>query len=222
MRTPGRLIIWVTLGLCLLAAGLLTRLSDGLTRAPAARPVRNRDRPLSDDFFDPEPNPTMVQPTRHGPLWWILAVPAAVLLCVPAAAVVYEGRGNVPQWPVARPPVRLASLPQPVLVLPSVPVGGDYKAMLWGTDGWPRLANGSSGFEPDFQERLRAEVGGFPDAASLEALRRRGIRSVLLLPGEVGGTKWESALTHPVEGLGITVQTLADGSVLYGISPGGG
>jgi hypothetical protein len=148
-------------------------------------------------------------------------VPFALLLCIPAAAVLYEGRGDVPQWPIAKPPVPLASLTQPVLVLPSVPVFGDYKVMLWQTDGWPTIANGSSGFEPVFEEQLREEVGGFPDAGSVEALRRHGIRTVLLLPASLGGTKWETALTHPVEGLGITVRTLPDGSLVYGIPPAG-
>jgi hypothetical protein len=197
MRTPGRLVLWVTLGLALLAAGLLTRLSDVLARprAAAARPSR----------------------VRHGPVWWLLAVPFAVLLCVPAAAVVYEGRGDVPQVPVDPAPVRLASLPQPVLVLPSVPVFGDYRIMLWGADGWPSIMNGSSGFEPRFEEELRAEVSGFPDAASVDALRRRHVRTVLLLPPNLGGTPWEGALIKPVDGLGITWRMLPDGTYRYDI-----
>jgi hypothetical protein len=221
MRTPGRLILWVTLGLGLLAAGLITTLSDVLARPRAPRHERTRERELGEDVFDPGSIPTRPLPARHGPVWWLLAAPFALLLCLPAAAVVYEGHGEVPQWPVARPPVALASLPQPVLVLPSVPVFGDYKVMLWGADGWVSLANGSSGFEPAFQEQFRAEVGGFPDTISVAALRRRGIRTVLLLPSDLGGTKWENALLQPAEGLGISWRSLPDGSWLYDIPAAG-
>ena len=80
---------------------------------------------------------------------------------------------------------------------------GDYHLMLWSTDGWPTLANGSSGFDPPWQAQLRKAVKTFPDAGSVAALRARGVRTVVLVRSRAAGSEWEGAADKPVTGLGI-------------------
>jgi hypothetical protein len=139
---------------------------------------------------------------------------------LPVAAVVAEGWNLVPHWSVAPAPVRLASLRQPVLVLPSAQIA-DYHLMLWSTDGWPVIANGDSGFNAAAQIQLRAEVLDFPSAASVSALRRRGVATVVLVPSRIGsepGALWGGALDRPITGLGITRADLPD-AVIYDVRP---
>lgn len=195
LRTPGRLIIWVTLGLCLLAAGAVARLSQLLLQ---------RTRTASRSW------PSRATRTAR-------AVAVLVLL-VPAAAVLYEGRGNVPHWPVSTSPVDVRSLRAPVLFLPS-DVIGDYHMMLWSTEGWPTLANGSSGFDPPAQAQLREVAATFPDVESVAEMRRRGIATVVLVRSRAAGGPWEGAADLPVEGLGIGRRDLAD-AVVYDLGAG--
>lgn len=184
LRTPGRLIIWVTLGLCLLAAGLVTRVIE-----------LARDRLV-------------------GGAALVVAVCAAIL---PVSLVLYEGRGEVPNWPVSTAPIVLADLPQPVLVLPTAQVA-DYHIMLWSTAGFPLLTNGDSGFNPDFQVAMRTEVLTFPDETSVALLRARGVRTVVLVRSRAQGTPWEGASERPTDGLGLTREDLGD-AVVYRLLP---
>jgi hypothetical protein len=193
LRTPGRLMIWVTLGLCLLAAGAVARFYAEL------RPAR---------------------PTPRDPRGVGAAALAATLAVVPAVVVVGEGLNHTPHWPVARSPIRLTALRQPLLLLPTDLVG-DYHMMLWQTEGWPVLANGNSGFDPTAQTALRAEAKTFPDAASVAALRARGIVTVAVIRSRVVGGPWAGAADRPVTGLGVTRTDLGD-AVVFGLTPGPG
>ncbi len=148
LRTPGRLVIWVTFCLAIIAAGALTRLTEDL-----------RD--------------VLVQ----GPFW---RVAAAMALLLPAALAYGEGWNTVPHWRVATQPVRMADLPQPVLMLPTNLVA-DYHVMLWQTEGWPVIANGDSGLRqrrPVQSARRHHDVPGRrqhrPAAGAGGGDRRRG------------------------------------------------
>jgi hypothetical protein len=182
LRTPGRLVVWVTLGVALLAAGAVARIALAVRSA-----VRQR-RPR------------------------VATACVALVAAVPALLVAYEGLGNVPQWPIAPPPVDGRTVAAPVLYLPSDPIG-DYTAMLWSTQGWPVIANGSSGFDPPYQAELREQVKGFPDAAAVAALRSRGVRTVVLSRTRAAGTPWEGAADRDVAGLGVTRHDLGDAVV---------
>jgi len=190
LRTPGRLMIWVTLGLGLLAAGAVTRLVELARRLgwnPAALlPERGPAAPAGHVRADP-----------------VVVLAVAVALVAPCALVTLEGRSRVPQVPVPTSPVALHTLPAPILVLPSKEVL-DYTWMLWDTDGWPAMADGSSSFESVTQWALRQEVAGFPDEASVRILRRRGILTVVLLPSWTLNTPWARAETRSWTGLGLT------------------
>ncbi len=108
-------------------------------------------------------------------------------------------------------------LTAPVLYLPSDPIG-DYTVMLWSTQGWPVIANGSSGFDPPYQAELRRQVATFPDAASVAALQARGVRSVVLVPSRAAGTPWAGAADRPVTGLPLVRRDTAD-AVVYELAP---
>lgn len=195
LRTPGRLIIWVTLGLCLLAAGAISELTDRML-GPAGAPRR-----------------PAVDRNRGALVIRAGAVLATLTLCLPATLVVLEGRGDIPVWDVPPAPVALKTLPQPVFVLPSSMVG-DYHIMVWSTDGWPVIANGGSGFVPHFQEQLIQDADTFPDAVSVAALRRHGIKTVMIVRSRAGGTPFLQAADRSVAGLGITREDRGD-AVVY-------
>jgi len=131
-----------------------------------------------------------------------VAAGLSLLLVVPAALVVYEGRTAVNQAEVTPPPPLWADLLEPILVLPSQGVT-DYTPMAWQAEGWPTIANGSSGFEPRFQEDFRVQMRSFPDAFTVDLLRARGIRTVVVMRDWADGGPWQHAADRSVAGLGI-------------------
>jgi hypothetical protein len=188
LRTPGRLVIWVALGLVVLAAGALTRLTEDVQDVV----VQGR--------------------------FWRLA--AAMTLLLPAGLAYGEGWNTVPHWQVPAQPVRLADLPQPVLVLPSGVVA-DYHIMLWQTEGWPVIANGDSGFDSGAQASLRAGTLSFPDPASIALLRHRGIATVVIVRDRVGAPDlWDGDPDVPITGLGITRRVVSN-AVIFDVRSSG-
>ena len=106
----------------------------------------------------------------------------------------------------------------PVMALPS-DYFSDYAAMLWSTEGLPRITNGTAGFTPRRLEEIRQQTAAFPDAASVQVLRSLGVRTVLLDTTRAPGTPWQDAANRPVDGLGITRRQ--DGpTVVFELSPG--
>ncbi|GIM93795.1 hypothetical protein [Paractinoplanes toevensis] len=91
----------------------------------------------------------------------------AAALLIPGGLVAIEGAQITPFHVVPQSPVDLASLQQPLLVLPT----GTFADGL--TDGFPVIA-----------DDLRSAVRTFPDAASIAFLRSRGIRTVVA-PGDL-------------------------------------
>jgi hypothetical protein len=184
IRTPGRLVVWVTLLLGLLAAGAITALIERI-------------------------------PDR--------AALVAVASALPVALILLEGVQTIDVPTVPRPPVAFSSLPGPVLVLPSNWMD-DELTMLWSTDGFVKLENGSSGFLPVGTVSLRRATQTFPDQASVTYLRGRGVKTVLVLrhpyaarlkaPPD-GAVVPAAALTAPVEPLGITREDLPDAVVYH-------
>jgi hypothetical protein len=194
LRTPGRLVLWVTLGLALLAAGFVGRLAEALLRPAADRELR--------------------------PPGALRAGAGVLALAVPTLLVGADGWGGPRHWPVAPAPLVVSTVPAPVMFLPTDLVG-DYHLMLWSTEGWPTLANGSSGFDPPWQARLREDVKPFPDAGSVAALRARGVSTVVLVRSRAAGGPWEGAADKRVEGLGIERLDLGD-AVVFRLGRGSG
>ena len=159
LRTPGRLMLWTTLLLALLAAGAVAALAERAAGWPRAAAVR----------------------------------PAAVLGRAGAARAVLlvfvEGwaRRRTPRCRRRRPHCPLWT--RPYLVLPTDQVG-DMHVMLWSTDRFADVVNGGSGFVPTELDRTGAPWPDVPDEASVDYLRRLGVRTVVVvrsLAGDAAG-----------------------------------
>jgi hypothetical protein len=125
-----------------------------------------------------------------------------VALVLPVLLVLYEG-GSANKHPVVPPaPAAMRTAEAPLLVLPSAE-GLDSNVMLWGTDRFPLMVNGSSGFIPRQQSRIREVTTKFPDKASIDLLRQLRVKTVIVLNARAAGTH-SYAATAQVTGLGIT------------------
>ena len=185
IRTPGRLVVWTTLLLALLAAGGVTAVGNRLAGSaiPNAQSARRR--------------------------WpaWVVAV-----ALIPALLVGVEGINKTPHPTAPAEPQSFRNLPGPALVLPSD--SRDQWVMLWSTDGFPKIVNGVSGFTPHSQEQIRLAATVFPSAQSITYLRALGIRSVLVIrAGDLSavGTPYERALSANVTGLPLSRTDRGDG-----------
>jgi hypothetical protein len=262
IRTPGRLTVWVTLGLGLLAAGAISRLTDLVWPLPGAGagprriavprrgPVRPRRRPVPRTVTArsrpplPRSRPVLPRttarllrarppapvpqpwprrwgrsaagarlfgppaPGARGIAAWrprVLAAFAAPLLVLPAAGALVEG---IPSNPFPRANIEpigldLKALPQPLLILPTIQFW-DYYTLVWSTEGFPTMVNGSSGFDPKEQVAMRKTLRQFPDTDSVAYLRAREVKVVVMLRDHIDGSDWRGASYRGVEGLGLT------------------
>jgi hypothetical protein len=183
LRTPGRLMIWTTLLLGILAAGAVAAF---IQRAHETR----REPAIAN---------------RLG-FWLRLAT------IVPLLLVLVEGLNRTPHPVVPRQPEAMRTAQSPILVLPS-DGRIDNNVMLWSTDRFEPIVNGNSGFITRRLFDVRERTGAFPDPGSIEYLRELGVRTVILLPASAIGTPWERAATTPVDGLGITREEIGEAVV---------
>jgi hypothetical protein len=215
LRTPGRLVVWTTLLLALLAAGSVTALTDRLGRtatpavgAVAAMAARGGSR------WSATRKLLASARERLRPRLGIIAGALA------AGLVLVEGLSVVPHLRIPEPPAALTAehadtvLP-PLLVLPSTQTF-DPLVMLWSTDGFPAMVNGLSGFTPASQAEIRAGTYSFPDADSVSLLRRHGVRTVVVLRDFIAGTPWARSADAPVTGLDISRSDI-DGAVVFSL-----
>lgn len=177
IRTPGRLVVPLTLALALLAASGVDRLREV---------AGGRRRALGTG---------------------VLAF----------ALVGAESLGTTPVLPAPAAPAALRDTTGPVLVLPS-DATSDLQAMFFSTEGLYPLVNGYSGFTPASLEALRAAVAPFPDPTSVQLLRQRGVRQVVLLPARAAGSSWEQAAARPVDGLPLRRRSVGE-AVVYDLNP---
>ncbi|MBM2615047.1 hypothetical protein JIG36_05670 [Actinoplanes sp. LDG1-06] len=186
LRTSGRIMIWTTLVLAVLAAGAISSLA-----------IRAR----------------AVAPWGPGGVARAKFVALRLALTIPLALVVVEGVNRTEHPEMLRYPAAMGAAHEPILVLPS---GGSLEMpiMLWSTNGFPRIPNGIVTFTPTSQERIRTSSASFPDPASISSLRAEGIKSVVVLPEWLSGTAWEGVPNRPVDGLGITREDI-NGAILY-------
>jgi hypothetical protein len=174
MRTPGRLVLWVTLGLGLLASGAVSAVLVRLRGTVGATGwARLRRLP--------------------GPLVALLVL----------AFVAVEGV-TVTRYEKVEPiPLPAAEVQEPVLVLPLMTYL-DNLALVSATDTFPRMPNGATTIVPDGQYNIVQATHDFPDAASVAYLRGLGIRTVVVLMGKPDLNGWFTRFDKPIDGLGIT------------------
>jgi hypothetical protein len=189
-RTPGRLVIWTTLLLAILAAGAVGALvSRSYDMAAERGPIASR------------------------PGW---ALRLATLL--PLLLVLAEGANwhTLPHPVVPSQPAALRIVDGPLLVLPSDALT-DENVMLWSTTKFQKIVNGGSGFYPNDQQQTRQAAKTFPDQNSVDYLRGIGVRAVVVLKQQAGSsTDYARAASPdvPIAGLGISRQDMGD-TIVY-------
>ncbi|WP_100445224.1 hypothetical protein [Glycomyces xiaoerkulensis] len=186
IRTPGRLVIYMTLLLAVLAAGILTRIADD---ADAIAHSQRVDRRL-----------VVKAPKR-----------AHALLFLPLMLVLLEGLTVADDHEPEPAPVAMSELDGPVLFLPSD--GRDTQVQYWSIDGFPEMANGVSAFTPDEQAGIRELSTTFPDPGAIEALREAGIETVVVIPDWLPGSDWDR-LDLETDPPGVEVER-SDDAVIY-------
>ena len=167
---PGRLVAFSSLGLALLAGA-------GAQRAAAWAGAR---RVIG---------------------WRTGALVAGIL----ALAIVVEGRGlpfdpldDVAQPKVPAAPPSVATVAAPQLHLPAERPTDNRRYILWSTDGFPKLVNGRSSFNPAFTLRLIERMRSFPGHRTVALLARLGVESVVLHTDRVKGTPWDRTARRSV------------------------
>lgn len=187
IRTPGRLVVWTTLLLAILAAG-------------AVGAMVQRSNPLTEARI----------PSRPSPL-------VRLALLLPLLLVIAEGTNwtKLQHPEVPKAPAAMSTVGAPLLVLPSDPLT-DSNIMLWSTTKFQRMVNGNSGFYPTDQQQTRQAAKSFPDQPSVDYLRQLGIKYVLVVKDRAAGGDYAKAasLDTPVDGLGITRVDQGD-TILY-------
>jgi len=189
IRTPGRLAIYLTLILAVLAAGTLTRIAD---EADAVAHGARVDKRLK------------VKAPRR----------VHALLFLPIGLVLWEGLTVAPYAEVPDAPVDMSTLEGPVLFLPAG--GGDSKIQYWSTDGFVEIANGVAAFTPDEQAGIRSMSQGFPDSEAIEELRGAGIETVVVIPAWLPGSDW-AGLDTEADPFGVEVER-TDEAVIYDLN----
>jgi hypothetical protein len=192
VRVPGRLVTFSSLGLALLAAAGAER----LLRAVAGR--------------------------FRAPLAPALAAGLlALAIAVEGMGLPFDPTGARAQPPVPSPPPSTAAVPAPQLHLPALRPEDNRRYLLWSTDGFPKIVNGRSSFQPPFTKRLIARTRGFPDRRTVTLLARLGVRSVILHVNRVRHTPWRGAARRPVGSLPLTRRRLGPLLVYEIRSPAG-
>jgi hypothetical protein len=185
VRIPGRLMLWVTLLLAILAAG-------------AVAEVVRRAEHLSAQRMRPWPSP-----------WLRLAT------LVPLAFVLVEGWDATAHPVVPAQPAAMRTVTGPTLVLPTSARTDQTTVLWSTSRFQPLANGGGSGFAATRQNQLRQSVAAFPDQASAQYLRSLGVTTVVLIRSQVPGTPWERAGDVPVDGLGIQREDLDNDTVLF-------
>ncbi len=188
-RTTGRLVLYTTLALGLLAAFAVTRLQEK---------------------WLPEGRLAAAWPHHKGKIVALLVIPALVLV---------EGLGVVEHPTIPPAPAALSEATGPLLVLPT---GGyhDGLVMLWSTQSWPDVVNGTNSVQPRQLTELREAVRNFPDGPSVDVLQRLGVRTVVLLPGYAAGTPWQGAEGRSLDGLPVTREKVSGGDWVFHLERG--
>jgi hypothetical protein len=185
VRIPGRLMIWVTLLLAVLAGGAVAEL------------VRRAEH-LAAQRMPPWPSP-----------WMRLAT------LVPLVLVLVESWSAIAHPVVPDQPAAMRTVSTPTLVLPTSALSDEAAMLWSTTRFQSLANGGGTSFAAAEQNRMRQAVASFPDQASIAYLKSLGIVTVVLIRSQVAGTPWERAGDFPVDSLGITREDLDNDTVLF-------
>jgi hypothetical protein len=134
---------------------------------------------------------------------------AMAIGCVLVALICFEFAGEVLPDSPPEPAGAAAAIAQPQLHLP-ITIAANRRYVYWSTNGFPKIVNGRASIDPVEFTRLTTEVSGFPDKRSVAVLKALGVRSVVLHPYLLVGTRWSQAASRPIDGLGISRRVQGD------------
>src|SRR5215207_3068969 len=188
VRTPGRLNTLISLGLALLAAAGAHRVLSGKWSGT--------------EFGFRRPLETALA----------FALPAIVLLegCGFEVAKNDTLLAGPPLGTVPMPPKGLVDATSPRVHLPMNL--NESRFLVWSTNGFPKIVNGSGSFTPRQFEQLEREMAGFPTPPLLSKLSSIGVKTVVVQPDIIAGTPWKDWRSWTLRG----EQT--GGVVLYRLS----
>jgi hypothetical protein len=145
--------------------------------------------------------------------------PLALGLCAVALA---EGFNLVDLFPVPPAPPGQRGAPAPQLHAPSDLTFSQVYTFWSVDDGFPVLLNGGGSTPDTVLDAVEVPAARrFPDPATVAALRRAGVRSLVFHPDLARGTRWEGLERRPVRGLPVRRRS-GGGAIVYEIDPGGG
>jgi hypothetical protein len=150
------------------------------------------------------------------------ALLVAAILLEGSGFQVREGGITAPSHPaVPSVPIGQLGQPGPQIHLPYAdryPFGDVYLYVYWSTDRFPETVNGWGGFVPTSDVQFDQISLDFPDSTSVQMLRSRGIRTVILHPDLAAGTPWANAAVRSVRGLPL-MREYRGGVVIYHLKP---
>jgi hypothetical protein len=116
---------------------------------------------------------------RVGPRW---SMAVTILLCG-LLGIEYLNRPlGIWRYPTEPPQIYqwLARLPHPTLTIEFPLLAADPQYMYFSTMHWQPLINGYSGFRPPSYLEMTGRMDNFPDDKTIDELRRRGVRAIIL------------------------------------------
>jgi hypothetical protein len=136
------------------------------------------------------------------------------------ALICFEFAGEVLPDAPPEPAGAATAIAQPQLHLP-ITIAANRRYVYWSTNGLPKIVNGRASIDPVEFTKLTEAVGGFPDKRSVAALKALGVRSVVLHPYLLVGTRWWQSASKPIDGLGISRRVQGD-LVIYDLPASAG
>lgn len=189
VRTPGRLMTLVTLGLALLAG----------TGADA---VLGR-----------------LRGSRRSEARLAMPAPATLGAVILTGLVLLEGWNPVDMHTVPPAPPGQRGAPAPQLHGPSDLTYNQLYSLWSADDGFPPILNGGGSTPDTLLDELEVDVAErFPDRRTVGALRRAGVGSVVFHPDLAEDTDWEGLELRPFAGLGLRRRE-GGGVVVYELRP---
>lgn len=125
------------------------------------------------------------------------------------ALICFEFVGDVLPDAPPEPAGAKAAIAAPQLHLP-ITIAANRRYVYWSTNGFPKIVNGRASIDPASFTKLTEEVSGFPDKRSVAALKALGVRSVVLHPYLLVGTRWSKSASKPIDDLGISRRVQGD------------
>ncbi|MGH2960003.1 MAG: hypothetical protein ACRDKE_10390, partial [Solirubrobacterales bacterium] len=129
------------------------------------------------------------------------------------ALICFEFVGDVLPDAPPEPAGARSAIAAPQLHLP-ITIAANRRYVYWSTNGFPKIVNGRASIDPASFTKLTGEVSGFPDERSVAALKALGVRSVVLHPYLLVGTRWSKSAGKPIDDLGIS-RRVQDDLIVY-------